>query len=157
MKQASLKGSYSQERIEQGSSHSKKCMGKQCNSSETSFLTIQLQLYFIVDLQSMISKDLKNPKKNQQDFIQDIATWAQEHHKNIVSKESQTSHYQTVTISLGPSSSDIEWGKKWKSVCSLTISYFKLFFGIMDIVSSGLRRKKTIHIVTSTKFKSQHL
>ena len=36
-------------------------------------------------------------------------------------------------------------------------SYFKLFSEIMDVMSSGLKRKRIIQIVTSANFKRQHL
>ena len=44
-----------------------------------------------------------------------------------------------------------------KVCCGLTSPHFRLFSLIMDVVSSGLKRKRTIQIVTSANFKSQHL
>ena len=44
---------------------------------------------------------------------------------------------------------------KWKG--GLRNPPFKLFVEVMDVMSSGPKRKRTIQIVISTKFKSQHL
>ena len=44
-----------------------------------------------------------------------------------------------------------------KVCCGLTSPYFKLFWEILDVLSSRLKRYRTIQIVISTKLKRQHL
>lgn len=54
--------------------------------------------------------------------------------------------------SLNSSLSEMDWHRD-RVRCGVTRSHCKLFLDIIDMVSSGLKRKWTVHIVTQAKLK----
>ena len=74
--------------------------------------------------------------------------------------QSESSISTTPRIAAGFSGLKLIWDglpNSGKMCCGLTSPHFKLFLEIMDVMSSGPKRKRTIQTVISAKLKSQHL